>query len=82
MPFVKNSNQNIKQTILELITIDSIHLKNQFKIIITPSSINGKAHRFGENFTFGKSLKTNSFNFPDEENVGRNQFLISYVPCK
>ena len=75
---VRNIFSDYKEPTLELTIIESQIMINN-KIILTPCSINGKFHKYGEKFTFGKNLNTNSFNFhEDEEDIADNQFEIFY----
>jgi hypothetical protein len=67
---------------LVLNVIDSKSLPQNYKITITPSSINSKKINKGDSFIFGKNNERNDFVFPEEENVGNKQFEISYQTGK
>lgn len=64
--------------ILNLIIKDALYLDCNTKINITPFSINEMKVTPNFVFTFGKNLETNSFNFPNKENVNQKQFEIMY----
>ena len=63
---------------LVLSVIDSKSLPKNYKITLTPTSINSKRINTGETFIFGKNNEKNDFVFPENENVGNKQFEISY----
>ena len=82
MKNVRNMYGEFKEPTLEIVVVESQRMVNN-KIIITPSSINGQFHKYGEKFTFGKNLNTNSFNFhEDEEDIADNQFEINFDESK
>ena len=67
-----------QQKTLVLNVIDSKSLPQNYKITLTPYTINSKIINKGDSFIFGKNNERTDFVFPEEENVGSKQFEISY----